>query len=518
MILCAATLLTSLAGCGATKTEFTISKELTESSDYGYSVGEKLAETYKPVGDHNPVASNIFFADPTAYEYEGRLYVFGTSDQQEYDIKSGMGENSYGAINTLECYSTDDMVNWTYHGSIKVKEVCPWAGCSWAPSAVARTNSDGKTEFFIYFCNGGGGIGVIKSDSPTGPWTDPLGRALISPDTNELKDDPCCWCFDPGVCIDDNGVGWLSFGGGDPMSPTESARLTGNCRIVRLGADMTSIDSEIIVVPALYHFEANELNFINGKWVLTYCSNWHERSIWPSDSDIPAPSICSMCYMTSTDPLNPESWEYKGEYLSNPNQHGYPTSNNHSHLQKFKDKYYLFYQNVSLLENMASSAGGFRSIGVDICEVDEDNVTYTPASMTDSGCEQIKNLDAFAVNRAETTVTTAGVKFYEDDGRIYVTSISDGDWIAVSKADFAQGANAFAATVRGKGIIEIRLDKPDGKAVGSLQFQTESGEYSTVVCDLNKTVSGVHDVYFVFGGSFVFDEWQFAYLTEEEAN
>ena len=81
----------------------------------GFSISGSLSETDKPIGDHNPIASNVFFADPTSVEYEGRLYVYGTCDQQEYDAKGGFGDNSYGAINTLACYSTDDMVNWTYH-------------------------------------------------------------------------------------------------------------------------------------------------------------------------------------------------------------------------------------------------------------------------------------------------------------------------------------------------------------------------------------------------------------------
>lgn len=513
MILCAATLMSVFAGCGASKSDFSIAKELKPTENLGFSVGDKLSKTDKPLGEHNPIASNIFFADPTSVEYNGRLYVYGTSDQQEYDVKGGMGENSYGAINTLACYSTADMVNWTYHGVIPVTELATWAVSSWAPSIVAR-EKNGKTEFFLYFANNAGGVGVLTSNSPTGPWKDPIGKPLVTNDM--LGGDNVCWCFDPGVCIDDNGVGWIAFGGGDPMHADENSYMPGNCRVAKLGSDMTSIDSEIIKVPAPYHFEANELNYINGTWALTYCSNWAGRDIWPTMSEIPAPSICSMVYMTSTDPLNPESWEYRGEYLSNPSQHGYPTSNNHSHLQKFGDKYYILYQNVSLLENMGSRASGFRSIGIDECEVDEATATISVAFMTDKGTSQIKNLDVFEVNQAETAVTTAGVKYYSDDeGRIFVTDISDGDWTAISSADFKNGANAFAATVRGKGIIEIRLDSADGKKVGEVQFKTESGVFETITCNLDKTVSGVHDLYFVFGGNFIFDEWQFAYLSDD---
>mgnify|MGYP000806691760 CR=1 FL=1 len=85
MIACAATLFGSLSGCGATKTDFTIADDLITSTDLGYTVSETLAQTNKPIGEHNPISSNVFFADPTSVEYEGRLYVYGTCDQQEYD-------------------------------------------------------------------------------------------------------------------------------------------------------------------------------------------------------------------------------------------------------------------------------------------------------------------------------------------------------------------------------------------------------------------------------------------------
>ena len=514
-VMCCALITASTAACGAVKSDFSLPGELIPSAELGISIPETLAGTDKPIGENNPIASNYFFADPTSVEYDGRLYVYGTSDQQEYDAKSGIGDNSYGSINTLACFSTADMVNWTYHGTIPVTEIATWAGCSWAPSIVSRERN-GKTEFFLYFANSGGGVGVLTSDSPTGPWTDPIGGPLVAPNTNELASDPVCWCFDPGVCIDDNGVGWIAIGGGNPMHVDESDYMPGNCRLARLGEDMISLDSELVKIPAPYHFEANELNYINGTWALTYCTNWANRGIWPSNSEIPAPSVCSMAYMTSTDPLNPDSWEYRGEYLTNPNQHGYPTSNNHTHLQKFKDKYYILYQNVSLLENIGSSATGFRSIGVDVCEVDEDNVTFSPASMTDKGVDAVSTLDVFSVNQAETTYTTAGVKFYTLDGVTFVTSISDGDWTGVREADFKGGANAFAASVRGKGAIEIRLDSPEGKTVGKLEFDISGEQFKNVTVSLDRTVSGVHDLYFVFGGSFVFDSWQFAYLESEQ--
>lgn len=59
--------------------------------------------------------------------------------------------------------STDDMVNWTYHGLIDVKALSPWGIASWAPSIVSRIESDGKTHFYLYYSNSGAGVGVLTS-------------------------------------------------------------------------------------------------------------------------------------------------------------------------------------------------------------------------------------------------------------------------------------------------------------------------------------------------------------------
>ncbi len=489
-------------------TEFTISDKLTPSIDLGFTV-KKLTNIYKPANENNPISSNVFFADPTSVEYNGRLYVYGTNDSQEYAKTGGKTPNTYGGINSLVCYSTADMVNWTYHGEIHVTKIATWAGCSWAPSIVSK-EVNGKTKFFLYFCNSGGGVGVLTADSPIGPWNDPIGKALVH--NGMLGDDPVCWCFDPGVVIDDNGTGWLAFGGGHEMHGDETPKYTGNCRLVKLGDDMVSLASEIVKIPALYHFEANELNFIGGKYLLTYCSNYAERKDWDNSLG-KAPKTCSMCYIVCEgDPLNPDNWVWGGEYLTNPNTYGYPFSNNHTHLQKFGDKYYILYQSVSLLENMGLDvSGGYRSIGVDEITVDEKTATISFGRMTDKGVSQVAYMNAFAKMKAEAHHSAAGISYENDPSRGYVvTDIDEGDYILIKGVSFGNGADSFAALVKGKGIVEVRLDSADGKAVGAVQFNTS--DYEAVWTKLDETVSGVHDVYLVFGGDFKFDTWQFAYL------
>ena len=103
--------------------------------------------SFKSATNGNPLCPYLFTADPTAVEHDGRLYVYGTNDTEEYIARGGQG-NTYAAIRTLTILSTDDMVNWTYHGQIPVGELCgSWLVSSWAPSVVSRVESDGKTHF-----------------------------------------------------------------------------------------------------------------------------------------------------------------------------------------------------------------------------------------------------------------------------------------------------------------------------------------------------------------------------------
>ena len=77
--------------------------------------------------------------------------------------------------------------------------------------------------------------------------------------------------------------------------------MPGNARIVRLGKDMISLDSDIMPIPAPYHFEANELNVMGGKLVYSYCTSWRERTNWPSyDGISEAPSAHSATRTVTT--------------------------------------------------------------------------------------------------------------------------------------------------------------------------------------------------------------------------
>lgn len=447
-------------------------------------------------GYANPLVDHCYIADPTAVEYDGRLYVYGTNDSQQYESSDN---NSYEKIKTLTIISTDDMVNWTYHGTIPVGTIAPWIYNSWAPSVVSRIEEDGKTHFYLYFSNGGFGTAVLTSTSPVGPWTSPLKKSLVDANTPGLNG--CNVPFDPGAVIDDNGVGWIAFGGS-----------TG--RIAKLGKDMLSFDSEFINPHAQHHFEANELNFIGGKYVYTYNIDWEDHSDWTLSNEIP--TACCMGYMVSSTPLDSTSWVYGNNYLKNAGDFkGFTYTNNHTHLHKYQGKWYVIYHTEMLQDDMGLD-GGFRSLQVAEIKVDEQNVHIYPATVDKKGVNQIKPLNPYIVQQAETTAATEGICFKEGDvignmiakvGKAFIRhGMPDNSVIMVRKVDFGEQSSKVSAMLKGKGTLSIHLDSYDSPAVASLNID------STEWTDVEETciISGIHNLVFNLEGSLEFDYWRFS--------
>ena len=57
----------------------------------------------------NPIMTSRLTADPYAMEYNGRIYVYGTNDSQQYE-KTPDADNNYSKINTINVYSSADIV------------------------------------------------------------------------------------------------------------------------------------------------------------------------------------------------------------------------------------------------------------------------------------------------------------------------------------------------------------------------------------------------------------------------
>ena len=466
-------------------------------------------------GYSNPLIDYDFGADPFALEYNGRVYVYMTADQFEYDQNGNIIDNTYSKINSLHVISSADLVNWTDHGFIPVagpNGVAKWANNSWAP-AIAYKQIDGQDKFFLYFCNGGGGIGVLEGDSPVGPFTDPLGHALIDGSTPGTQGVP--WIFDPAVMVDDDGTGYLVFGGGIPAGQDLNPK---SARIVRLGDDMISLDCEPVMIDAPCMFEDGGIHKANGKYYYTYCSNFSGNH--SAVEGYPGYGI--ICYMVSDDPLGP--YEYCGEILQNPSTYFGVGGNNHHAIFNFKGTSYIVYHAQTLGQAMGIEKG-YRSTHINEVEYYADG-RIVPIQADREGISQLETMSPYQLTAGETIAWQAGIKVEACDqpgqglsevNNRAVTDIQNGDWIAVAGLDFGdKGAASFTASIAAQagGAVELRVDSPDGTVVGTLTVPAGDGTYQTLTCDVTG-LTGVHNLFMVFTGDdqaenlMSLDTWQF---------
>ena len=427
----------------------------------------------------NPIVQTNYTADPAPMVYNGRLYVHTTHDED-------VTVSNFFTMNDWRVYSTVDMVNWTDHGSPLSYKSFTWGkGDAWAGQCIPR---NGKFYFYVPMNNCcGTQIGVAVSTSPTGPFTDALGKALISTGSGNI---------DPTVYIDDDGQAYLYWGNPDLY-------------YVKLNADMISYSgtpTKVSLTTAGFGTRSNTdraTAYEEGPWFYKRGSLYY--IVYPADG---TPEKIS--YTTSSGPLGP--WTYRGDIMAKESGSG-SSFTNHPGVVDFGGNSYFFYHNAAL-----PGGGGYkRSVCIEQFAYNADG-TIPTIKMTTAGPAAIANLNPFVQTEAETIAWSSGLKTEVcSEGGMDVTSINNGDYIKVRSVDFGTGAVSFDARVSSAssgGNIELRLDSATGTLIGTCAVSGTSGlqTWATKSCTVSGA-TGLHDLYLKFtGGSgdlFNFNWWKF---------
>ncbi|MGN0605029.1 MAG: family 43 glycosylhydrolase, partial [Oscillospiraceae bacterium] len=466
--------------------------------------------SYKKLGENNVCWTQRFGADPGFMVYKDRLYVFTTNDAVEYRADGSIQPNTYNS-GTINCFSTADLVNWTDHGPLPIagknsrttNGVCAWASYAWAPDAAWKT-INGKDKFFLYFADSAGGIGVVTADSPEGPYTDPLGHALINKGTNGYGDVE--WLFDPAVLVDDDGTGYLYCGGGVPSG---KAADPGTARAVKLGADMISLDGSPARINPPYLFEDSSILKVGNTYYYSYCTNWS------TGGNPYGFGNAQIGVMTSTSPLGP--FTYKGIAFKNPAEYSLDGGgNNHHSIVEFKGKYYMLYHSRNQSRAMDIKAydsngnldlgGNYRSCHIDSCSLSNGMFSATG---TMKGVEPVGTLNPYEKVRASTIYRQGGLNT-RGVGDTIVTDIQKGDWFGVKNVEFSKGASKVTMKVSSSkgGAIKICTGSETGAAVGYIEVPATGGSFQEVSGTVSG-LSGIKDIYFVFSDEMEVDSWSF---------
>lgn len=464
-------------------------------------------KAFKMPTENNPIVTHECGADPAVLVYNDTVYVYTTNDMQQLEFTKGKVDNGYNKITSLNLYSSKDLVNWTNCGVIPVagknggKGDASWASNSWAP-AIAYKKIDGKDKFFLYFADSGNGIGVLSADSPTGPFIDPIKKPLISRQT------PTCasvnWLFDPAVMVDEDGKGYIYFGGGHDADKYEHPKTA---RCAALSDDMISIVGTPEILDPPFLFEDSGINKIGDTYYYSYCTNWIDRKDSNDKDKMP---IAVIAYMTSKNPLGP--FEYRGYTLENPATYFGASGNNHHWIFNFKNKWYIAYHTQTLEKTIGIEKGGYRNIFINEMVVNEDG-SLPIQHVTKEGVKQVGN---FAPYETIPAATFGAIRNIAVTDKKTVVAVKDNAYICIKGADLSKGVAKILLNV----VPMKKVKKDDNKSVkicidhfganGTELGEVLIGKDGLVEGKLNLPVekNGIHDLYLVLSEGVEIIDWR----------
>ena len=446
----------------------------------------------------NPIVQTNYTSDPAPMVSDGRVYLITTHDE------NAAGQPCSAVAGYTLCkwaaYSSADMVNWTDHGTIASWKTFSWAAtAAWAPQAIPR---NGKFYLYVPLNNTSGStvIGVGVASSPIGPYTDAIGKPLVTAGCSGGTGD-----IDPTVFIDDDGQAYLYFGRSVPG-------------YVKLNSDMISYSGSVQCptvnsqsfgpAPSSGGFPSQ---YEEGPWIMKHGTNYF---LAYAANNIPE----DIAYSKASAPTGP--FTYGGTIMKATGA----SFTNHTGILDFNGHSYFFYHNGALQKggSVPSNGDGYhRSVCLEEFKYNSDG-SFPTIPPTTAGPTAIANLNPFLQTEAETIAWESGVQTEttsDTGGGMDVTSIQNGDYIKVKSVDFGTGATSFSARVASDasgGTIELHLDSATGTSIGTCAVSGTGGAqtWTTKTCSVSGA-TGVHDLFFKFTGSgtsnlFNFNWWQFS--------
>lgn len=295
----------------------------------------------------NPAITEVLTADPAALVHDDTVYLYTGHDEAK-------DNKDFYKMSKWLVFSSTDMVNWKNHGSPLAVKDFKWAkGDAWAGHVVEK---GGKFYWYTtvrHASINGFAVGVAVSDSPTGPFRDALGKALVSNDMT--TDTDIDWDdLDPAVFIDDNNQAYLFWGNTKP-------------RWAKLKDNMVELDGPIHSLDLPNFTEALYAHKHGDYYYLTYAMGFPEKIGYAMSQSIEGP------------------WEYKGilnELAGNSNT-------NHQSIIDYKGSSYFIYHNGGTPEG-----GSFRrSVCIDDLHYNPDG-TIQRIVMTSEGVAPVGQMAA----------------------------------------------------------------------------------------------------------------------------
>ena len=201
----------------------------------------------------NPIIRDKHTADPAVLVENDTLWLFAGHD--------AAGNQTGYVMKDWLLYSTTDMKHWTEYPSPLRIDDFKWANSHQAYAGQVAKGKDGR--YYWYVSTNWCGIGVAVSDKITGPYKDALGKPLLT-NTDCFASKHSWACIDPTILIDSDGTPYIIWGNRE-------------CYYAKLKDNMIEIDGEIHRIDVPNFTEGPWIHKFNGKYYLTYASEWPEK-------------------------------------------------------------------------------------------------------------------------------------------------------------------------------------------------------------------------------------------------
>ncbi|GEM_PF-172710 len=287
-----------------------------------------------------PLLTDFFTADPSAHVFDGKIYIYGSHDQDEVFPSDNDG-GAYRMIDyhviSIESFDQDAVD----HGVAFSVDDVAWAEKQlWAPDCAYK---DGT--YYFYFpakdYEGIFRIGVATSDKPEGPFV---------PEENYIDGS---FSMDPSVFTDDDGVVYMVYGGiwGGQLEKWQSGEYakdgsTPSGDLPALTPVMAVMSDDMLSFKTTPEFieildengepisaKDEDRRFFEGAWIHKYNDKYY--------LSYSTGTTHYLVYATSDNPMGP--YTYQGRILEPVS--GWTT---HHSIVEFEGQWYLFYHDAKI--------------------------------------------------------------------------------------------------------------------------------------------------------------------------
>lgn len=292
-----------------------------------------------------PLVTHIYTADPSAHVFNDKIYIYPSHDRETNIAFNDNGDQYDMADYHVLSLDSPTSLPATDHGVALKMEDVPWVSKQlWAPDAATKNG-----VYYLYFPardkEGIFRIGVAVGSKPEGPFT---------PEPEPIRGS---FSIDPASFVDDDGVGYLYFGGiwggqlqcwqgaefdrtlEGPREPSGAGVVALGPRVARLTEDMKQFAEPVREIEILDEnrkrlladdhdrrfFEASWMHKRNGVYYFSYSTG----------------DTHYLVYATGDNPYGP--FTYGGRILEP--VLGWTT---HHSIVEFRGKWWLFYHDCEL--------------------------------------------------------------------------------------------------------------------------------------------------------------------------